>query len=247
MAVTALIGQHAFSQATPDPGRSRPAESSVLADYTKFLQDEDKAHREYLQTLYTVTSSTLAFLVAVGAAVIGYAQFKTRKDVEDAVNAKFNDAVDREIRRRMSEITNQLNEFESRLEKLRKDAQQTELTLSDVRGLATDTRALVENKPAEPSVDSWSQFARNDADAMIPRDGINEEERQVLSAIGNSRYSLRTVNGVIQEVSAKGIDADGTVRSIDALSKKGYVDRTLGKKGGERWYVTEEGRRLLLH
>jgi TolA-binding protein len=224
------------------------SESSVITEYAKFLQDEDKAHREYLEKLYTVTSGVLGVLVAVGVAVIGYAQFKTRKDVEDAVNARFNVTVDREIRLRVTTLSNQLTEFQQTLDNLRDDARETKKTLQDVRLLAADTRSLVEDKPAEPSQDEPEARSEIREGPVIeePTSPLNEDENEILRAIGESRYSLRTKSGVIQEAARKGVDAERTRHSFQTLTRKGYIGMTLGKTGGERWYVTEAGRKMLL-
>jgi prefoldin subunit 5 len=223
-------------------------ESSVITEYSKFLQDEDKAHRDYLEKLYTTTSGILAFLVAVGVGVVGYAQFKTRKDVEEAVKVRFDATVDLEIRRRIERLTARLKQFDQTLANLRDEAEDTKKTLQDLRSLATDTRSLAEKKPPEPPEDETSrQAVSKDGETLeAPASSLSKDETEILKAIGNSRYSLRTQTGVIQEAAKQGVGADSVIRSMDVLTQRGYIGKTLGKTGGERWYVTEAGRRVLL-
>jgi hypothetical protein len=64
--------------------------------------------------------------VAVGVGFIGYAQFKTRKDVEQAVNARFKATVDKEIRGRISEIRETLDSH-------REDAEEMNRAVREVR------------------------------------------------------------------------------------------------------------------
>jgi hypothetical protein len=67
-----------------------------------------------------------------------------------------------------------------------------------------------------------------------------------LKLVGASKYSFRSMIGVTREASPEGFDSEEVSQLIESLVKKGAIGKTLGKKGGERWYVTEAGRKQLM-
>lgn len=232
-----VLAQASSPSGKPIFGGQQSQDSSVVVEFAKVLQEEEKSHREYLERLYTRTEWFLGILIAVGIGIIGYAQFKTRKDVEEAVNARFTAIVNKGIQRRITKLTDQLNEFEQILNSLRDDAR-------DVRLLAADTRSLVENKPAEAESEMKAKI-QEESIRQVSVPPLDKDELEILGAIGKSKYSLRTDGGIIQEAAMKGIDADRTIRSLRSLTQKEFIGETRGKSGGIRWYITETGRKLL--
>ena len=64
--------------------------------------------------------------------------------------------------------------------------------------------------------------------------------------IGDSKYAFRTMSGITKGAREKDVDPLSVRKHIESLLSKGLIGRTLGKSGGERWFVTEAGRRRLL-
>ena len=213
--------QIVMCQAPSPPTRPAPTiqaagqESSTLLEYAKFIREEEKSHREYLEKLYTTTVAVLGLLILTGIGLIGFLQFKTKKEVREEVRARFEATIEQELRSTLREYREQLAEVKRELEEFR-------------------------SAMAEP---------RETAASATPA-GITPEEAAVLKEAGESKFSFRTLIGIAQGAAkrpaTKDITVDAVRRHLDTLTGKGYIGKTLGKQGGERWYVTEAGRRFLL-
>jgi hypothetical protein len=81
-------------------------------EYAKFLREEEKAHREYLEKLYTTTTIVLGVLVTIGIGLVSFFQIKTKKDVREAVDAAFRETVGEEVQNKMEQFRKDLVQIE---------------------------------------------------------------------------------------------------------------------------------------
>lgn len=89
-------------------------------------------------------------------------------------------------------------------------------------------------KEAEPSTD------REAAGIVAIGYSLDEEAKQVLKCLGNSKYTWRSVSGMSKEA---GLSASTVRRSVQWLSRNALVVQAgLGKQ--VNWGLTEEGRHL---
>jgi hypothetical protein len=104
------LAQQSASPTKAPTGGQVFQDSSPFLEYAKFVREEEHAHREYLETLYTRTSVVLGVLIGLGVALIGFLQFKTKRDVRKAVNAVFHETVGEEVQSRMEQFRKDLIE-----------------------------------------------------------------------------------------------------------------------------------------
>jgi hypothetical protein len=83
-------------------------DSSSLLEYARFLREEEHAHREYLEKLYTITLIVLGVLATIGTAGITFFQIKTKKEVRETVNTVFKETVGEEVQERMEQFKTEL-------------------------------------------------------------------------------------------------------------------------------------------
>jgi hypothetical protein len=99
---------------------------SSFLEYAKYLREEEHAHREYLETLYTRTTAVLGLIVAIVIALVSFFQFKTRKDVRKTVDAAFRDTVEEEVQ-------NRTEQFKTNLDKIAKGQLSQKLDIEAIR------------------------------------------------------------------------------------------------------------------
>ncbi|KIN14788.1 MarR family transcriptional regulator [Halomonas sp. KHS3] len=71
---------------------------------------------------------------------------------------------------------------------------------------------------------------------------INQAEQNVLSAIINSRFAMRSITGVSKET---GLNKATVNRTYSDLIAKGLLEQTRNSEGRLRWYPTNLGRKSL--
>jgi hypothetical protein len=213
--------------AEPAPPASGPAENqsvpSALMEYAKYLREEEKAHREYLERLYTITIAVLGVLVAV----FGSFNIRTKADVKKAVDARFKKTV-------QVELDNAMEEFKRDM-----SARSAALLESQKRDLSDMMYALDANRVSKPEM---SGTPGPDGEPT-PAPDLDQRELAILNLAGSGPYSFRSLTGIANEARQPATDV---TLQLENLSKKGLVGKTLGKTGGERWFVTAEGRKYLM-
>src|SRR5262245_26015266 len=85
-------------------GEKGGRDAAVLLEHARFLREEEKAHRDFLESLYTRTLGLLAILVTAGIAAIAYFNFKSREDVRKEVAAQLSQAVTKEVAAQLSQV-----------------------------------------------------------------------------------------------------------------------------------------------
>ena len=227
-----LFSYTALAQQLPPPDKAAAGsqlgqDSSSMLEYAKFLREEEKSHREYLEKLYTTTTLVLGLLVTVGIGLVGFFQFRTKKDVREAVDAQFRVTVEQELQNSVEQFKKQLADARQKIEE-------------DVNQLISEVQSRVEGMYV-----SMSEPVKGEPQ-LEATPSLNEREREILKLIGESKYSFRSLIGITAEAGEKGLGPGEVNQSIERLMKNGLIGRTLGKKGAERWYVTEAGRRYLM-
>jgi hypothetical protein len=203
-----------FGALAQQPPSTRPAQSSDL-ELVKFLREEARAHREYLEKLYTITISVMGILVAFGGLGFALLGYKSRKDVEDAVNAQFQKTVRREINSRvdrsMDEVRIQVHQH--------------------VEDLLKAVDAIYATAPQ----------GTEGIEAKSPPT-LNKQEQEILRLMRQSSYSFRSLVGISADAERNKLEKAKVPAILESLTQKGLVGKTLGKSGGERWYLTAQGR-----
>jgi hypothetical protein len=95
------------------------------------------------------------------------------------------------------------------------------------------------NQAVRPQVDSPDQGQGDIANipifpnrALPPQ--VDEHELEILTIIGESRFSLRTSIGITQDAARKGIDFDEVNRCLQTLTGRGYIDKMRGRKASKK-------------
>lgn len=269
----AAIAQPAPSPTNTPASTAPNQDSQQVLEYLKFLREEEKAHREYFESLYTRTTVVLGLLVTLGVGLIGFLQFKSRKDVKEAVDARFRRTVDQEFKRSIDQFNTKLaaamaevnDDVDQRVEAVIAGATQKfeELLFAAVPaqvevtdswpgsepsvdfggGKPAPSLGFGEGKPA-PSLGVGEGKPAPSLEEAIPAAlDLSDEEREILHLMDQSKYSFRSLSGLTSESS---LNKETVRRTIDTLTRKGLMGRTLGKKGGVRWFITEAGRKYLM-
>jgi hypothetical protein len=103
--------------------------SSSLLEYAKFLREEERNHREYLEKLYTTTTVVLGVLVTIGIGLINFFQVKTKEEVQKTVNAVFNETVGEEVRIKTERFRKDLFEIDEGQKLLKSEFQAVRMAL----------------------------------------------------------------------------------------------------------------------
>ena len=163
-----LFWHTALAQQSPPPSQA-PAgvqvaqDSSSLLEYAKFLREEEKAHREYLEKLYTTTTIVLGVLVTIGIGLVSFFQIKTKKDVREAVDAAFRETVGEEVQNRMEQFRKNIVHIEEGQQSLKSDTNAIRVAL---KGIVTKyeheyLRRLADPQPFPSEVSLPDTFARH--------------------------------------------------------------------------------------
>jgi hypothetical protein len=227
-----------ISRDSSPPGR----DASVLLEYVKFLREEEKLHREYLEKLYTITIIVLGALGTIGTALISFFQYKTRADVQQAVNSQFEKTVSVEWQNRVEQFDKVRAQWQSRMQQsmdeLKQDVtQRGEAVFADMNKRFEDMLLAA----ARDRVEGAGQTKAAPETTAAPT--LNDQEKAIMKVMDSDKYSFRSFIGVTSEAQQ---DAEAVAQLLDELVKKGLLGKTLGKTGGERWFITPEGRRHLI-
>lgn len=169
--------------------------------------------------------------------MIAFFQFKTKKDVRDAVDAQFRLTVEKELQQGVEQFKKQLG---ASMEQIKREVdERVKQVVASARQefdekLIVAARDKVEPKEATPTQTS----------ALQPE--LSEEEQEILDLMNKSKFSFRSLGGMAADGAKHGMTPTTVKRTIDSLRQKGLVGRTLGKEGGDRWFITEDGRNYLM-
>ncbi len=70
---------------------------------------------------------------------------------------------------------------------------------------------------------------------------LSEDQRNILGALINSKYTLRSISGIVKETNISRLAVEN---KLSQLADEEYVNRIHGRKG-IRWGISPEGRRVL--
>jgi len=115
----------------------------------------------------------------------------------------------------------------------------TQRVLREAQAARKEVETLKEE--IAPIVEKETEDDAPVAEVLSRSSEIPENLSQVLKALDSSRFSLRSVTGVAQDV---GRSRDAVVAELRELSQKGLAVEVQGKKG-LRWSLTPEGRKFL--
>ncbi|MCM3872947.1 MAG: hypothetical protein ND895_19880 [Pyrinomonadaceae bacterium] len=161
---------------------------------------------------------TLVVLVAL----LGFLHFKTKRDVTEAVDAQFQATVEKKLRGRMEQFNRELEGATRKIEE-------------QVGELEFQVKKLVEEVPARSETTS--------PEVVL---SLSKDEEEIVKLMGEGKYSFRSLSGINRDAMQKGIGAERVAECFETLSQKGLIGKTLGKTGGDRWFVTEAGRKYLM-
>jgi len=237
-----------LAQPSPSPrpssvGNNPSQDATTLIEYSTFLREEEKAHREYLEKLYTTTSVVLGVLVTIGVGLIGFFQFKTKKDVTDAVDAQFRSTVEKELHLSIEQFRKQLT---ASMEEINSDinARIDLIVASETQRFQELLFAAVPSK-VELADSGEAQAAVGQTQSVVDS-ALSDDEKAILNLMDQSKYSFRSFMGIAAEAaSGNKIEAEKVLPAVENLTRRGLLGRTLGKRGGERWFITEAGRKYL--
>lgn len=74
-----------------------------------------------------------------------------------------------------------------------------------------------------------------------PANDIDSNMRQVLSALANSKYTIRTVTGISRETH---LNNSEVLKNLHSLRDRKLVGSAQREKR-DKWYITDDGRRIL--
>jgi biotin operon repressor len=115
----------------------------------------------------------------------------------------------------------------------------TQRVLREAQAARKEVETLKEE--IAPIVEKETEDDAPVAEVLSRSSEIPENLSQVLKVLDSSRFSLRSVTGVAQDV---GRSRDAVVAELRELSQKGLAVEVQGKKG-LRWSLTPEGRKFL--
>jgi hypothetical protein len=244
-----VLGIFSVTPAQPSPSPRPTTEATnaspdtkALIEYSTFLREEEKAHREYLEKLYTTTSVVLGILITVGVGLIGFLQFKTKKDVREAVETQFKTTVEKELNAEVKRFRDQL---EAVTERVNIDVNKRVDELITSAGDRFQESLIAFDPSKFEGVGAGSTHGGMAAQP-VSASVLTDDEEQILNLMNLSNYSFRSLSGITSEaVEGHKMTADKVKPAIENLTRRGLLGRTLGKRGGERWFITESGRNYL--
>ncbi len=230
-----VLAQQSIPVGKAPDDKQQAQDSTAVLEYAKFLREEEKSHREYLEALYSKT-----FIVGGAlAALIAFFQWKTKKDVRDAVEAQFRATVEKEAQQSIKEFRNRLIKEMDKITRELKD--RAEAVTSEVEAF------VFAAMPSQvESVGIQQKELDEQARQLVPEPVLAKEEEKILNLMNDSKYSFRSLGGIAAEAKSENMSREQVSEIIKSLTARGLLGKTLGKKGGERWFITEGGRRHLM-
>jgi len=166
-------------------------------------------------------------LLTVGGGLFLFLGYKTKADVQAAVDVQFRATVQETLNKRVEQAIDEING-------LTIEARRKLEGLVSAQAAAEGLVEGIDPQQAEPDQEG------------TPVPSLDGQEQEILKLMVQSKYSFRSLIGVGQEAQKKGISSGRAAECLESLMKKGLIGKTLGKKGAERWYVTTEGRQYPL-
>ena len=81
-----------------------------ILKYQKFLRDETKLHREYTQEYYAMILKLFSLIAVVVGAVLTWLNWKSKKDVKEQVNLRFQETVQELLDKKLKTVQELLDE-----------------------------------------------------------------------------------------------------------------------------------------
>lgn len=123
-----------------------PADNDFM-EYARFLREEAKLHREFIEGLLRQVVYLGTPLVALFLGVITWLQWKTRKDVKAAVDKRFDESVDARITNRLLIVERRFREeMDNILERMGEKLEESERIVADFVQLRRDAKGGTSDK-----------------------------------------------------------------------------------------------------
>jgi hypothetical protein len=133
-------------------------------------------------------------------------------------------------------------------DKVLKEARQAKQEAAEAKTVAENVTSAIapivskETEPTGGNDDDDDNDEMNLMEEAAKAPALEDFEKEVLRALGSSRYTLRSTGGVIRDTKA-----GSSARVLDALNKLIAKDMAGVRQGknGELWYLTTAGRKML--
>lgn len=128
-------------------GQDASPSGNNFMEYARFLREEAKLHREFLEGLLQQVVYLGTPIVALFLGVIAWLQWKTRKDVKAAVDKRFDESVDARITNRLSNVERRFRkEMDDILEQMGGKLEESERIVADFVQLRRDAKGGASDK-----------------------------------------------------------------------------------------------------
>jgi len=184
-----------------------------LHQYREDLYREAHDHREFLESYYTKVSAAAGSLVVLFLAVLTFLNWKSRKDIDDAVAKRFDEKIGGKINKQIEEMMTHLQAKQDEVDRILK--RMNEAKLASATG-ATYDREQLRGKSVlwvddHPENNAYEARVLKDSGVKIDEASSTSE---ALDKLKRGRYDL-IITDMSRERKDDGITLIDEVRKID--------------------------------
>jgi hypothetical protein len=243
----------------PQPAVQQPAlpvleSTKLLLDFQKTLTDAAKNHQEFLEKkveghqkllegYYAITAGLLAIIVAIGTGIVAFFHFKSRKDIQELVNARIAATADAEILKVTNLVaemkqtaTTELESFRGLLTPVQKEVANVRITLTEIATLQETLKVNLDRntKIVTTLSQTWSVLS-------LP-EPPKEDSKEIERIIARRRDVLEELNKIAEWLPTNRHvaifqgrlhvclgDLDNAIKVLDTVLERRELDKELRK------------------
>lgn len=190
--------QPSVPQATPAQNEERS-----LLEYASFLREEARAHREFLESYYTIAIGGLTALIAIFGGFVAWMNWRTKADIGRQVESLFRQHAESVVQSRVKQFDEYVATTRTEVDRFTAETRaQLDARLQGINRVLLDLSAQA---TISPRLDATSDNARFSGRRILWVDDVprnNEHPREILSSAGVT-FDLANSTEIAIELLAK--------------------------------------------
>jgi CheY-like chemotaxis protein len=195
-----LAASDSANQDGPHTGSARILSSNdpneAVLKFQKFLSDEAKNHRDFLESFYAKAAGTLAFIGIIFGGILTWLNWRSKEDIRKQVNEQFKETVSIIIREKLAEVDKLLRESRDK-----SDAQ-----FQEINKLLLDLSQRTQAVPASTAGSDVRSLSGKKILWVDDHPRNNDYPRQILAEAGISFTNVLSTEDALRELQKEKYD-----------------------------------------
>ena len=164
--------------------------SNDFLDYSKFLREETKVHRESIESFYEKITYGLGLLISLFGGILIWLNWRTKKDIKEQVDEYYKKEIEKIFLSKIKQFENDIEEYQKKLEYQFKEINKLILDLSRQRVYRRKSR---EYSPPPVFKNSTILWVDDNPENNTYPIKILEEQGVVINYALNTRAALEKI------------------------------------------------------